>query len=56
MTWALTVNDRRYSWKTFSPVDGVHNRADFSTGRTLGNRAAVPVIHGVPRSMKKRME
>lgn len=56
MSWGLTVHDGPLSWKTFQPVDTVHNSGDFSTSRRLVIRKAVPVIHGVPRSMKERME
>ena len=56
MSWGLTVNDSRNSWKTFRPVDSVDNSAEFFTSCGPENRAAVPVIHRVPRSMKERME
>ena len=56
MSWGLTVDDSLFSWKTFRPVDNVHNCADFFTSRPLESRAAFPVIPRVPRSMKERME
>ena len=52
----LPVHSGRFSWKTFLPVDSVHNFFVFFTSGELANHAAFRVIHGVPRSMKERME
>jgi hypothetical protein len=52
--WGRLVEDFAVRWTISAPVDGVDNSAPLSTGGNAAVPGAVPVIHAIPRSVRKR--
>lgn len=55
MTWARPVKKSKESWITAAPVDNTVKSEGLSTGGAGLLQRRLPVIHAIPRSMKKRM-